>query len=83
MAETLACPECDEVFPRRRGAVAPESWRGVRQRVVKHCRKKHNYPSPEVLRAVADANARVEALGDPLSATNLVRRLQGERKKNG
>ncbi len=44
-ANTLACPDCGEVFPGR----GPESARGIRQRVTKHRRKKHGYPSPEEL----------------------------------
>ena len=39
--ERLMCPECDWFTPRRSGAMAPESWRGVRQRLFKHQRKAH------------------------------------------
>ena len=70
-ANTLTCPDCGDVFPGR----GPESARGIRQRVTKHRRKEHGYPSPEELRAMAEANARVMALGDPLSGPNLRRRL--------
>ena len=76
----LSCPDCDHEVPRRESGMRPESWRGVRQRLVKHRRKEHGFPSPETLRAMVAANERVEALGDPLSAKNLARRLglQGE-----
>ena len=49
--EVLTCPDCPETFAPRRAALAPESWRGVRQRVVKHRRKRHGYPGAEQLRA--------------------------------
>ena len=45
-ANTLTCPDCGDVFPGR----GPESARGIRQRVTKHRRKEHGYPSPAELR---------------------------------
>ncbi len=52
-ASFLECPDCDHHALRREGGMRPESWRGVRQRLVKHRRKEHGYPSPEELREMA------------------------------
>ena len=39
--EVLTCPDCAYEIPRRKGDLASESWRGVRQRMFKHRRKSH------------------------------------------
>lgn len=52
--DALQCPECPVTFPRRKGYRLPESWRGVRQRLTKHRRKAHGYPSPDELRAMKE-----------------------------
>ena len=45
--EVLACRDCEHEVPRRKGDLASESWRGVRQRMFKHRRRMH----PDVVEA--------------------------------
>ena len=55
VAEVLTCPDCPETFARRKAALAPESWRGVRQRLWKHRRKAHPAEAGEYLERGRDA----------------------------